>query len=705
MGINLKIVVSISCLLVGAAYAASPALSDLVRFHKVEVVQAEQAVSAHHALFNALYFVGKSGSEIKPSSDGSIVAGLKLFSEALQDPQRGQKSYIALSTSWDVYARDDSSEKLNSAQLLKKIVVSTKKYRIWQASGWLSVFESVDLLRLNKYMGSALDNSADWRDRGWLAPCCAALSDLDATKARGEATPNAATLLPDKISFVVNISTDPSSPRFVAVGALKRGGVIHICTMDSTGDAFASKADGGESDLTRAVRLMFSPVPSRLGPPVVPSSDPGSTADSPALTGGGSGGLGDAVVDEEDDDEEGIEGYDPALYGPDVVPGVGAEKVVLPHDPAESGPIAVTKRILRAADPGGDPIYSETKVDKDGFPLLLGMKEASPAVLSGDDGGIWNNGMMCYQNGLFQAIGKCAPLQALLLAGYGAQRPRGDLPMLVRKFFEVEELLANPVPGSGAIDPKPFCLSVQNTWPDYKIGVQQDAPLFLQYLWKRFQDAGIVSHPERFDDGFHGFAYQDRFTCNSCAISRESPSPAALSYLMELPFPPVGTGTLNMDALFTQYGVSETLAGRDAVFCPTCAEKTEHVKQPIFRINPSQRFLVLYLKRFYSNSLGVGGKLVTPVTFDDSDNGRIIITDAGGVPHQFRVASVVVHKGTLAGGHYWTVGWNGTYNDEHVTFDGGEAMKSLLRTGLHSQPGYRDGTPYLYFLERISTGK
>lgn len=348
--------------------------------------------------------------------------------------------------------------------------------------------------------------------------------------------------------------------------------------------------------------------------------------------------------------------------------------------------------------------------------------------------GLSNNGNMCFQSSLMQALHKCVPLRNLLRAGFEARRATGiALPASITEFFATQDALSG---AAGAHNPRAFCDAIADsivarepvyvpgvlasgkmgqvatgTYRDrvvFPIGRQQDASEFLQTFWENLQQAGVVPLAVRKDgegallayggdDGFHGIAQQDRLVCDApdCRLDRRSPTVPDYTFALALAIPP-GDAAFTLNDLLAHHVAQETMAGENMVECPECEERTVHKKTIFFTINPAQRFMMLQIKRFEFGDLSTkrSNGIILP------EDGVVTINDSAGVAHRFKVTAVVVHCGGADGGHYWTVASGGVYNDSTVTL-GGDDMRTVLTTGLHDQPGYVDGTGYLYFLERV----
>ena len=104
-------------------------------------------------------------------------------------------------------------------------------------------------------------------------------------------------------------------------------------------------------------------------------------------------------------------------------------------------------------------------------------------------------------------------------------------------------------------------------------------------------------------------------------------------------------------------------------------------KQQTLKIESSVDFLVIYIKRFLTNI-----KVNKPVKF-------ISPIQIGGI--NWKVVSVVLHRGTLNSGQYIAIDDKAIYNDNEVIFDK-NALPQLLLTG--ELDGFNG---YIYFLQKI----
>lgn len=330
---------------------------------------------------------------------------------------------------------------------------------------------------------------------------------------------------------------------------------------------------------------------------------------------------------------------------------------------------------------GSDAGLVGTSVGVAGAPLSIGLE---------------NNGNMCYQNAVMQAVHKCVPLRDALRNGFDVKKASLAVGMQMPDY--VEHFFATQAGLSGAVtpyNPVEFCTALQAVAPYFKVGVQRDSSEILQILWDRLQAAGVIPIARGNADGFHGIAQQDQLVCADCGLSRRSPMRPDCTFALSLAIP-AGVAAHSVAELLAHYSAEEVMTGDEAVACDTCQRNTTQRKTGYFAIHPAQQFMMIQVKRFaYVPATGSRTKRSNPVIFPE--DGIILIPDSAGVAHRFRVASVVIHSGTANGGHYWTVTPHGIYNDSIVTPDGGAAMRELLTTGVQRT----FGTGYLYFLERV----
>lgn len=534
-----------------------------------------------------------------------------------------------------------------------------------------------------------------------------------------------------RVGWIINASPDSAKPHWVAVGIFKVSKPVdeaaqavpdkiekgshdvpeekdvdyHVCTMNSVAgvDVFADGSEGNPASVKYALRELLTgraPDGSQPVASLVPSPATGSpTGSHDSLEGFGGVGVGNGGAQSGDES-----GDDPELKA--ILAQIEASERRSEGTPEDVITVVTSGS---SGSEGASPIFDLEDLDEEGFPKLKFAPQEPVAEVPAR--GLVNQGATCYQNSLQQAINKNPPLKALLQAGYERQRAllaEQPASSYIRKFFEIQELLDVREPG--IIDPKPFCLGVRNTWGEYRFTAQQDAVEFLQRLVAGFQAQGIVpgaGSQERFDDGFHGVAEQDRMMCVLCAAidapARFSPEQPDHTFLFSLALPPAGGDVVPVDELFRHYSRRELLENDERVDCPTCGNRTDHSKQKFFRIHPEQQFLVLQINRFRFHPVTMTPiKLVPGVTFPPG--GEFIIKDSTEVEHRFRVTSVVVQSGSLSSGHYWAVTREGVFNDRSVTLDGGAGMEALLATGLHEVGGWHNGTGYLYFLERVHAG-
>lgn len=318
-------------------------------------------------------------------------------------------------------------------------------------------------------------------------------------------------------------------------------------------------------------------------------------------------------------------------------------------------------------------------------------------VVGGPFVGLVNNGNLCYQNAVMQAVHKCVPLRDALQANFEAQSAAGIImPGYIQEFFATQSAL------SGAVvpyDPVAFCTGVQAGIIDaagrgmFPIGEQKDASEFIQIFWDRLQRAAVVPLVTAVDDGFHGVASQDQLVCAVCGAERFAAQECSTTLSLAIP---AGDAAFSLNDLIAHHCAEAVLAGDNAVECDgACAARTTHRKAARFVINPAQQFMMVQVKRFEYLMTGQRVKRSNPITMPA--DGVVVINDSAGVAHRFKVVSVVVHAGTANGGHYWAVTPHTVCDDERVIPDGGATMRQLLTTGLQGQYG----TGYFYFLERV----
>ena len=319
--------------------------------------------------------------------------------------------------------------------------------------------------------------------------------------------------------------------------------------------------------------------------------------------------------------------------------------------------------------------------------------------LKGDRAGLINNGSMCYQNSVTQAIRWCGPLNALLMSSITSS----DYP-LVASFSQIMAELNNPTL-EHAYDPKEFSDIARYSFFAHSPDRQQDAQEFLMRFLQELHSLKVLT-----DDKTNGIVTHSSLECQTCLAPKrcslkEDPTYQLQLNLMES-IAASNKGPISIDLLLTAYRREEQTVAGEEICCPAATNshhanaKTPHIKINEFTINAAQPFTVLHIGRFYQDRQGNSIKFANPVIF--SEDGIVIITDSAGTIHQFRIASAVVHVGaTINQGHYYTISWNGVYNDTHVHLDDGHSMRQFLTHGYHQNKGANEAQGYLYFLERM----
>jgi ubiquitin C-terminal hydrolase len=549
------------------------------------------------------------------------------------------------------------------------------------------------------------------------------VDNLDALKSIGLAQLDAGA----RVGWIINVSSDAARPQWVAVGIFKWGADYHVCTMDPVAGSsvFSDTAGGPRTPVERAIATaLVPPTPTvvSLPPPVhasravspvpLPMSSP--KAGSRRSSGSGSvdslegfGGAGDVASG------DGRSGsplvlddgtvYDSRAFGEDVNPGWGGD------DDADFWAM-LAGRIHQWGAAAAPVVQADLQED---------YEDGDSGAPAGEEGqcGLVNQGSSCYQNSVLQAIHKSEILRAQLTTQLSIRPvdPYLDLPIrqMVVGFAHVFTQLSWC--DRTYYDPVVFAHRVFRHIFQGSQG-QQDAQEFLSGMWLFLQQAGFLPDSTPAHDAviaaaeqaelnrWYGVHVGRNLRCTVCGTARNMVG-LERSYTLALEIPDAGPVMFNqLLTNFTTPGIVPA-DSPDAIRCENCAVgvdgqalKTAHIAQHAFNIKPEMQYVVVQLKRF--RYVAGGQKCLTPVTFPDpNEAGDVIVTinDSQGTPHQFRVASVVVHRGGFGGGHYWAVGPDGKYNDSNVTLDGGEAMRELLATGLDDG----DGTPYLYFLERV----
>ena len=319
--------------------------------------------------------------------------------------------------------------------------------------------------------------------------------------------------------------------------------------------------------------------------------------------------------------------------------------------------------------------------------------------LKGNPTGLVNNRSMCYQNSVTQALRWCGPLNALLMYRIA----RSDYP-LVASFAGVMAELNNPTLDH-AYDPKKFSDIARHSFFADSADRQQDAQEFLMRFLQNLHSLKVLTN-----DKTNGISTHSSLTCTTCLASRRSrqEDPTHQLQLNLMDSVPFGNeGPISIDQLLANYTRKELTVAGEEICCPAVTAshhaeaKTPHEKSNGFTINAVQPFAVLHIGRFYQDRpTGNNIKIANPVIF--AENGIVKIADSTRTIHRFRIASAVVHVGsTINQGHYYTISWNGVYNDTHVHLDDGHSMRQFLTHGYHQNKGANEAQGYLYFLERI----
>jgi len=176
----------------------------------------------------------------------------------------------------------------------------------------------------------------------------------------------------------------------------------------------------------------------------------------------------------------------------------------------------------------------------------------------------------------------------------------------------------------------------------------------------------------------------NQLTCNLCHSQRNTNPEASSMLQLDLP---VQSDVITLHSCINTHYAKETVT----VHCPRCNANQPHDKQKINLTVP--KTLVIQLKRFQQQH--DIQKNETPIHL----NGEIALPhpDHDGSKATYMLKSVILHSGTLKGGHYVALvhedkGWL-LYNDAMV-LDGAQAIQNIITTGKHDS-----FLPYLCFYE------
>jgi len=351
-----------------------------------------------------------------------------------------------------------------------------------------------------------------------------------------------------------------------------------------------------------------------------------------------------------------------------------------------------------------------------------------------DRGGLKNQGITCYQNSVIQAMRWCNPLNVLLMSNIYRSNiltSNKNDQFLVSNFSQIMEELNNPKLNH-ANDPKTFSdIAAVSFFGKENAHLQQDAQEFLMSFLDKLHKTNVLTEAQRDKIVISNFS-----TCMTCFTSEKTG--VENTYQLQLKF--VQDGEITIEKLLKESITGEDL--RSDVECDFCTIEellknsnetrkqleqslTENIKRGCknryeslsqlleerdrkrtkttksikkqLAIAAAQEFIVLHIGRgSYDED---AAKIKTLVT--SSNDGIVNIPSSDGTTDQFRIASAIVHSGdTLKSGHYYTITWDGVYNDGKVDHDGGNSMRNFLTLGYHDNGG-NQAQGYLYFLERI----
>jgi hypothetical protein len=326
--------------------------------------------------------------------------------------------------------------------------------------------------------------------------------------------------------------------------------------------------------------------------------------------------------------------------------------------------------------------------------------------------GLRNEGNTCFMNSTMQALFHCPALRDHIISGLNhlaeasALPAAQPLPPLLRELCNTFAALAVNAPAPYS----PLALAnevwgLRSLLGDIKFphATQADA----EELFNSIADAfGAARKPMKIGDGMRAVTIT---RCNSCGqqnapmFEREASIPK-----MGLCFPEVATGGVpidpkqgySLDALLTTIvGAQTTISGSNGLECERCQiEAVErgdrsHVTHQYkgadayrfpasvhssLQLSFDEHFLVLQIKRFKRDRFGVvSAKIKNPVI---CPGGQVLFSDHDGNVHDFVIDSLVMHGGSLSGGHYFELSRSGFCSDSTIR-QGSGPFEEALRTG------------------------
>lgn len=321
--------------------------------------------------------------------------------------------------------------------------------------------------------------------------------------------------------------------------------------------------------------------------------------------------------------------------------------------------------------------------------------------------GLVNNVNTCYQNALCQSLFRCHGVRDTIFNQLARNRTiLGN--NLLKDFAATFIGLADQ--NTHAYDPKNFALQVWN----YKDAFgrspflyhgQADAEELFNLIHDQFES---LHSPWRNGDGIQEAS---KITCRSCGDIHEDVSATSGVAKLALCFPTVEAGgvAINpddqfpLDALITTVINEETelneRVSQNGIECDTCSARdiTAGIRDNIFGayrgtpryrynatqnksvvLDPHENFLILHIKRFKRDRAGnVSLKIQNPVL---CPSGEFSFVDYSGIQHDFVIDSLVMHRGTFGGGHYFSLSRDAYCNDSRAV-SGGSQFQEALNTG------------------------